>query len=310
MKIVVLASNEGNKALYLYDFFKEGNRIETDCLITDTPDSPLAVKFNAEGIKIFDLRNPDVMDEIMTRLQSDGVEILAVDGFHAEIPQALREFFGDHIVVLSSPERGPIEVIEAVKKLNAATTPAQPAEQPKAVISQGKLEVSPQDQEWADALKVDLSEENAPSDVPATEEPTRADAVKPESDEQPTQNPSPNQWYSQGPAPVNPQSYGPQNPVQAPYPQAGQNPQMQYQAPREPMPDTYLVWSVIITILCCLIPGIIAIVYSASVSSKYYAGNIEGAKRASRNAQIWCIVSVVAGVIWATLYIPLALLVS
>ncbi|MCH5213663.1 MAG: CD225/dispanin family protein [Muribaculaceae bacterium] len=73
------------------------------------------------------------------------------------------------------------------------------------------------------------------------------------------------------------------------------------------MPDTYLVWSVIITILCCLIPGIIAIIYSSSVSSKYFAGDIEGAKRASRRAQIWCIVSVVAGIIWATLYLPLTL---
>lgn len=76
------------------------------------------------------------------------------------------------------------------------------------------------------------------------------------------------------------------------------------------MPETYLVWSVIITILCCLIPGIIAIIYSASVSSKYYQGNLEGAKRASRMAQIWCIVSVVTGIIWATLYLPLALFVS
>lgn len=73
------------------------------------------------------------------------------------------------------------------------------------------------------------------------------------------------------------------------------------------MPETYLVWSVIITLLCCLIPGVVAIIFSASVSSKYYAGDIEGARRASRNAQIWCIVSIIAGIVWATLYMPLTL---
>ena len=76
------------------------------------------------------------------------------------------------------------------------------------------------------------------------------------------------------------------------------------------MPDNYLAWSVIVTILCCLIPGIIAIIFSASVSSKYYRGDLEGARRASRNAQIWCIISIVSGIIWATLYIPLALFLS
>lgn len=77
--------------------------------------------------------------------------------------------------------------------------------------------------------------------------------------------------------------------------------------PAEPMPSTWLVWSVVMTILCCFVPGVIAIIQSARVSSKYYAGDIEGAKRASRNAEIWIIVSFVLGVISNTLYIPLTL---
>ena len=75
----------------------------------------------------------------------------------------------------------------------------------------------------------------------------------------------------------------------------------------EPMPSTYLVWSVICTILCCFIPGIVAIINSTKVSSKYFAGDIEGAKRASRNAEIWIIISFVLGVITNTLYIPLSI---
>ncbi len=71
------------------------------------------------------------------------------------------------------------------------------------------------------------------------------------------------------------------------------------------MPPTYLVWSVVTTILCCLIPGIVAIIFSAQVSSKFYQGDIEGARRASRNAEIWIIISFVLGVLSNTLYLPL-----
>lgn len=75
----------------------------------------------------------------------------------------------------------------------------------------------------------------------------------------------------------------------------------------EPMPPTYLVWSVIMTVICCLPAGVVAIVFSSMVSNRFYAGNIEGAKRASRRAEIWIIVAFVLGVLWNTLYIPIML---
>ncbi len=73
------------------------------------------------------------------------------------------------------------------------------------------------------------------------------------------------------------------------------------------MPPTYLVWSVVMTILCCFIPGIVAIINSSQVSSKFYQGDIEGAQRASRRAEIWIIISFVLGVITNTLYLPLSI---
>lgn len=93
-----------------------------------------------------------------------------------------------------------------------------------------------------------------------------------------------------------------------PWMQTIQNSKIKNQnSPEEPMPSTWLVWSVICTILCCFIPGIVAIVQSAKVSSKYYAGDIEGAKRASHNAEVWIIVSFVLGVLSNTLYLPLTI---
>ena len=50
------------------------------------------------------------------------------------------------------------------------------------------------------------------------------------------------------------------------------------------------------------------IVFSSQVSSRYYARDYEGARRASRQAEIWIIVSIVAGVIVNALYMPLSLL--
>lgn len=100
-----------------------------------------------------------------------------------------------------------------------------------------------------------------------------------------------------------------QNPAPAPYP-FNQQPPVPHASGfnnQEPMPDTYLVWSVLATVLCCLIPGIVAIVYSTMVSSKYYAKDYEGARRASEKAQYWIIASVVLGVITAAVYLPLSL---
>ncbi|MDE6753773.1 MAG: CD225/dispanin family protein [Muribaculaceae bacterium] len=77
---------------------------------------------------------------------------------------------------------------------------------------------------------------------------------------------------------------------------------------QEPMPPTYLVWSIVMTVLCCLVPGIVAIIFSSQVSGRYYAGDIEGARRSSRNAEIWIIISFVLGVLSATLYLPIALI--
>ena len=56
---------------------------------------------------------------------------------------------------------------------------------------------------------------------------------------------------------------------------------------RPPMPPTYLVWSILVTIFLCRIAGIVAIVYSTQVSSCYYAGNYEGAEYASHQARLW-----------------------
>lgn len=137
--------------------------------------------------------------------------------------------------------------------------------------------------EWAEALHLEYDPEEA-----------RRRAEKAAGPVTPPPAPIPNLVHNPAPSPY---PFNQQPPIP---PASGFNNQ-------EPMPDTYLVWSVLATVLCCLIPGIVAIVYSTMVSSKYYAKDYEGARRASENAQYWIIASVVLGVITAAVYIPLSL---
>lgn len=62
-------------------------------------------------------------------------------------------------------------------------------------------------------------------------------------------------------------------------------------------PKTWLVESILVTIFCCQILGIISIIYAAGVESKFYRGDVVGAENASRTAKTLVIVSVAFGVI-------------
>lgn len=75
-----------------------------------------------------------------------------------------------------------------------------------------------------------------------------------------------------------------------------------------PMPKSYLVWAVVMTVLCCMAAGVVAIIFASQVSSRYYSGDIKGAEKASERAQIWIIVSFVLGILSNTLYLPVALM--
>lgn len=62
-------------------------------------------------------------------------------------------------------------------------------------------------------------------------------------------------------------------------------------------PKTWLVESILVTIFCCQILGIISIIYAADVESKFYRGDIVGAENASRTAKTLVIASVAFGII-------------
>lgn len=68
-------------------------------------------------------------------------------------------------------------------------------------------------------------------------------------------------------------------------------------------PDSYLVWSILVTLFCCLPFGIAAIVSSAKVDSLYASGRYAEAAAASASAKRWSIWGAAASVAVVVVYI-------
>jgi len=56
-------------------------------------------------------------------------------------------------------------------------------------------------------------------------------------------------------------------------------------------PDNLMVWSVLVTLLCFLPTGIVAIIYSNKVDSLWALKDYDGAQQAANSAKTWCLVS-------------------
>lgn len=72
--------------------------------------------------------------------------------------------------------------------------------------------------------------------------------------------------------------------------------------PTQP-PKNWLAESILVTLLCCLPFGIAGIVNAAQVSSKFAAGDYDGALRASQEAGKWTKIGFWVGIGVIALYI-------
>lgn len=90
-------------------------------------------------------------------------------------------------------------------------------------------------------------------------------------------------------------------PLPEPGPFVPAEPQWEWQReaviPDEPCPPAYLVWSIIVTILCCQPLGIAAIICSAQTRQAYNRGNMAKARKMSEWAQWLIIISIVTGLV-------------
>lgn len=113
--------------------------------------------------------------------------------------------------------------------------------------------------------------------MPAGSIPELATYLIPVSQPQPPQQPQPGTGYGQG---YN--NYG--DPYMFP-------------------PQSYLVWAILTTVLCCLPLGIVSIVYSSQVDTEWSRGNREAAYRKSKLAKNWAIASAATSAGLLILYI-------
>jgi hypothetical protein len=70
-----------------------------------------------------------------------------------------------------------------------------------------------------------------------------------------------------------------------------------------PLPKTWLVESILVTLFCCLPFGIVGIINAAKVESKYNAGDVDGAYRASEEAGKWTKIGFWIGLVVVVIYI-------
>lgn len=271
--IAIFVSGQGEAAERIVKLFNDGNRLKTVLVVVDDSAVPLMDKLKGEDVEI--LHFPDSewhrkSGEVAQLLKDKEVCLIVLDDFALSLSDEIMEATGGELIRVSSAELAPREVVTALEAdlHRPIEEEIKPEEDDKAPS---------QESEWADALKIQFT----PPKVPVT---------PPEipMDEQDMGTPEPFERD--------------RRPTMEPYPLR------EPRTPERPMPSTWLIWSILVTVFCCFIPGIVAIIFSSQVSSRYYAGDYEGARRASRAAEIWIIVSFVLGVIAATLYLPFMLL--
>lgn len=331
--IVILASGSGTNAENIARVFAEGSRVKVEALLTDRENAPVRAKMEALGIPVvyFPRREwreePATIAEFVRSNYNPDLVILAgfnsilkedfVNAFEGRIlnihPSLLPAYGGPgmwghnvHEAVLAAGEKesgvtvhivtnevdgGPIVLQETVPVFEGDTP-----ETLEARIHQKEYSLFPR--AIAEMLRR-LGKDGAavPPPIPADEQ--WADALgiphKPgEFDRRPTPVPPP---------------VASAEPAAEPKPYAGPAASLAV-APGndEVMPPTYMLWAILSLVLCCMPAGIVAVIMSSQVSSRYYRGDYEGARKASRNTEIWIIVSFVLGVLSNTLYLPFMLL--
>ena len=72
-----------------------------------------------------------------------------------------------------------------------------------------------------------------------------------------------------------------------------------------PRPDSYLVWAILSTVMCCVPFGIVAIIKASSVDGLWNQGRYEEARQASKSARNFTLISMLLPLIGLIIYLVL-----
>lgn len=273
-RIAIFVSGAGESAERIVKLFNEGNRLKTVLVVVDDSALSLIEKLKDEDITL--LHIPDAewegrSREVADMLKTNDVKLIVLDEFALSLSDEILEATNGEMLRVSTAENAPREVVAAIE-----ADWRRPMEVEKE--EEDQEENPTPESEWAKTLNIRYR----PPKVPTT--PPRVPHEETPTFETPNERVNPNERINQE--------------EELDLKVVGELPK------NEPMPSTWLIWSILVTVFCCFIPGIIAIIFSSQVSSKYFAGDLEGARKSSRMAEIWIIVSFVLGVLSATLYLP------
>lgn len=296
-KTAIFTSHADNQALLLKDFFSGGNRIAIDSIFTDTlPEEGGPLPSDIDIIYYPTAEWMEMPAQIAQATKERDIELIIANGLESLEPhiEEWSALLPEKLLIFS---RSNDELCHALMFregiLSEVINPEPYSETflPRAIVA--AIDTP--------AIAPPPLTHDIPAPLTPEEEWSRVLGIPPVP-------PAFQEEAAQTPPPVPPAT--PQTQPES------QTPPSQISAPKlseadnltEPMPDTYLLWSVLAIIFCCFIPAIVALIFSTQVSSRYYAGDLEGSKKASEKAQIWIIISIVAGIISSTLYLPLMML--
>lgn len=72
-------------------------------------------------------------------------------------------------------------------------------------------------------------------------------------------------------------------------------------------PSNWLWQSILATLFCCIVFGVVGIVYAARVDSLYFNGRYDEAEQAAKKAKMWTLIAVVTGLVYIAVWVSLLL---
>lgn len=307
-RIAILASADGLNADRLVEEFHDGNRVRIDIVLTDREDAGVIRRLEHRGVPVtFFPRKvwEEQPVQITELLSARKIDLVVLDGFEQSIPELLASCFAGRLLCIevTRPETDTLRLTASL----AGDDDDVIVDRYITMSEDNRTETEIVAEFYRQAVRMALHK------LPESED-TSADAsvtVPP-----PVPVSTDREWADRLRVPYNPEKVV-EVPPPVPTEHAGgayaanlKLQQSSQKLPQDvpPMPPNYLLWSVLALVFCCMIPAIVAVIFSAQVSSRYYRGDIEGSRRASRMAEIWIIVSFVLGVLSATLYVPMMLI--
>lgn len=328
--IAIFASGSGTNAENIARIFNEGSRIRVALVVTNRRKAGVTGRMEALGVPVEYVPN-QVWDEepgkVVELMKARGIDLIVLAGFmHFVSPVIVDAYRGRILNIHPSllPAYGGKgmyghyvheAVVAAGEKESGVTVHYVTEEMDKGeIVMQESVEVTPEDTAETLEAKIHPVEYSLypRAIVKAVER------IENEKSQEPPAAPAPKsvekEWadvlhlnYDPSKAEVPPPVPG-SRPAPEPVRTATVQPGQPASRSVEPMPQAWLLWSVLATVFCCTAAGIVAIVYSAQVSARYYRGDLEGSRRASRRAEAWIIASVVVGVAMSAFWLPLMLL--